>query len=56
MMSKKPKKYWSMNLEESGVRIRLWKRSSMFWYSTIVEGGRKVRRSLETGDRALARA
>jgi hypothetical protein len=50
----KRKKQWSKNLEEAGVRIRLWKRSSMFWYSTIAEDGRKVRKSLETGDRALA--
>ena len=57
-MSKKPKrkKEWSRIIEEVGVRIRVYERanSSSVWYSIIAEDGRKVRRSLETGDRALA--
>ncbi|MEQ1857235.1 MAG: hypothetical protein ABL963_12225 [Longimicrobiales bacterium] len=50
------RKQWSKILEEAGVRIRLYERetSSSVWYSIITEDGRKVRRSLETGDRDLA--
>ncbi|MBM4184305.1 MAG: phage integrase family protein [Gemmatimonadetes bacterium] len=51
----KRKKSWSKNLEEAGVRIRIYERptSSAVWYSIVAEG-RKVRRSLETSDRQLA--
>jgi integrase len=50
------RKQWSKNLEEAGVRIRIYERatSSAVWYSIITEDGRKVQRSLETGDRGLA--
>jgi integrase len=50
------KKQWSKIVEESGVRIRLYERSnsSAVWYSIVADDGRKVRRSLETGDRELA--
>ena len=50
------KKEWSKIIEESGIRLRLYERptSSYVWYSIITEEGRKVRKSLETGDRTLA--
>ena len=49
------KKHWSVNLEETGVRVRVYERpgSSSIWYS-VVQGGKKVRKSLQTGDRTLA--
>ena len=48
-------KYWSKSIEESGVRIRIYERpaSAALWYS-VVQDGKKVRRSLQTGDRNLA--
>ncbi len=54
-MSKR-KKQWSKIIEEAGVRIRLYERptSSAVWYSIVTEDGRKIRKSLETGDRTLA--
>ena len=50
-----PKKHWSKNLEESGIKIRIYERSgsSSIWYS-VIEGGQKRRKSLKTGDRTLA--
>ncbi len=55
-MARKRKKQWSKIIEEAGVRIRLYERptSSSVWYSIVAEDGRKVRKSLETGDRTLA--
>ena len=55
-MSKKRKKQWSKIIEEAGVRIRVYERpgSSSVFYSIIAEDGRKVRKSLKTGDRTLA--
>jgi hypothetical protein len=52
----KHKKQWSKIIEEHGVRVRLYERpnSSSVWYSIVTEDGRKVRKSLETGDRDLA--
>ncbi len=52
----KRKKEWSEIIEEAGVRIRLYERTTSFsiWYSIIAEDGRKVRKSLQTGDRTLA--
>jgi len=56
MADKKRKKNWSKILEEAGIRLRLYERptSSAVWYSIVAEDGRKIRRSLETGDRTLA--
>ena len=50
------KKQWSKIIEEGGLRIRLYERptSSNIWYSIVTGGGKKVRKSLETGDRTLA--
>jgi len=50
------KKQWSKIVEHHGVRVRLYERagSSSVWYSIVAEDGRKVRKSLETGDRAVA--
>ena len=49
------KKRWSVNLEEAGVRIRAYERpgSSSIWYS-VVQDGKKVRKTLKTSDRTLA--
>ncbi|HSG09502.1 MAG TPA: tyrosine-type recombinase/integrase [Longimicrobiales bacterium] len=49
------KKHWSKVVEESGVTLRLYERenSSAVWYA-YSEGGRKLRKSLKTSDRALA--
>ncbi len=50
------KKQWSRVVEESGIRLRLYERpgSSSVFYSIIAEDGRKLRKSLRTGDRRLA--
>ena len=56
-MPKKPKpKYWSKNIEESGVKIRIFEHplSSALHYS-VIRDGRKARKSLRTGDKTLAR-
>ena len=47
-------KHWSKRIEESGVRIRIYERpgSSSLWYS-VMQGGKKARKSLQTGDRTL---
>ena len=49
------KKHWSKCIEHEGQRIRIYERhgSSSLWYS-VVQSGKKIRRSLGTGDRALA--
>ena len=55
-MPKKPKpKYWSKNIEESGVKIRIFEHplSSALHYS-VIRDGRKARKSLRTGDKTLA--
>ena len=54
-MPKRRRKHWSKMIEESGLAIRLFERagSSAIWYS-VVQGGKKRRRSLKTTDRALA--
>ncbi len=54
-MSSKKRKHWSVIIEEHGIRIRVYERagSSRAWYS-IMQGGRKIRGSLDTTDRALA--
>ena len=56
-MPKRKKMHWSENLEEAGVRIRIYERptSSSVWYCIVTEEGRKVRKSLQTGDRTLAK-
>ena len=56
MVTKKRRKHWSKNLNPDGGRqIRVYERpeTSLIWYSVMTEAG-KVRRSLETGDRAEA--
>ena len=49
------KKYWSKNLEEAGVKIRVFEHplSSALHYS-VIQHGKKVRKSLRTGDKTLA--
>lgn len=55
-MAAKRRKSWSKLLEAHGVKVRLFERtgSSAVWYSIVGEGGRKIRKSLETSDRTLA--
>lgn len=50
------KKRWSKMVEEHGVRIRIYERpdSAVLWYSVVTDG-KKVRRSLKTPDRQLAK-
>lgn len=52
----KRKKQWSVMVEESGVRIRVFARpgSSRLWYSITRPDGSKVRKSLKTSSRAVA--
>ena len=54
MTPKKPK-HWSKILEEAGQRIRVYERpgSGALWFS-VMQGGKKARKSLQTGDRTLA--
>lgn len=54
-MARRRKKEWSKVIEESGVEVRIYERpeSDAVWYS-VVEAGRKVRRSLQTTDRTVA--
>ena len=49
------KKRWSKMIEESGVQIRVYERSgsSSTWYS-VIQNGKKYRKSLKTRDRKLA--
>ena len=54
-MPKTRKKNWSVNLEEAGVRIRVYERtgSSSIWCS-VIRDGQKHRKSLKTSNRKLA--
>ena len=57
-MPKRPtskRRHWSKNIEESGVKVRVYERaaSSSLWYS-VTRNGKKHRKSLKTSDRKLA--
>lgn len=51
-----PKRKKSTAVEESGVRVRLFRRGDRYWLDVRVEGRERMRVSAETGERDVAEA